>query len=25
VTITAADVANTVPQLLEGLRLEMPA
>ena len=25
VTITASDVANTVPQLLEGLRLEMPA
>ena len=25
VTITAADVANTVPGLLEGLRLEMPA
>jgi type VII secretion ATPase EccA len=24
-TITAADVANTVPPLLEGLRLEMPA
>ncbi len=24
-TITAADVANTVPSLLEGLRLEMPA
>jgi type VII secretion ATPase EccA len=24
-TITAADVANTVPALLEGLRLEMPA
>jgi hypothetical protein len=25
VTITAADLANTVPPLLEGLRLEMPA
>jgi hypothetical protein len=25
VTITAADVANTVPPLLEGLRLEAPA
>jgi len=24
-TITAADLANTVPPLLEGLRLEMPA
>jgi hypothetical protein len=24
-TITAADVANTVPPLLEGLRLETPA
>jgi hypothetical protein len=25
ITITAADVANTVPGLLEGLRLEVPA